>query len=94
MFLLRIFRNKYFLTTLALVAWLLFFDKNNVFSQWDMMQKCRKLERDRNYYISEIEKNRGALKELQTNRKSLETFARETYLMKRDNEDVFVFVTK
>jgi cell division protein FtsB len=31
---------------------------------------------------------------LQTNKESLETFAREKYLMKRDNEDVFVLVKK
>jgi cell division protein DivIC len=46
------------------------------------------------YYISEIENNKTELQELQTNKKSLETFAREKYLMKKDNEDVFVFVTK
>jgi cell division protein FtsB len=94
MFLLKILKNKYFLTTLAIIAWLLFFDKNDVFSQWELIQKCRKLEKERTYYISEIESNRNQLQELQTNPKSLETFAREKYLMKKDNEDVFVFVTK
>jgi cell division protein FtsB len=94
MFLLKILKNKYFLTTLAIIAWLLFFDKNDVFSQWDLIRKCKKLEKERGYYISEIESNRHTLNELQTNKKSLETFAREKYLMKRDNEDVFVFVTK
>jgi uncharacterized membrane protein (DUF106 family) len=77
-----------------MVAWLLFFDKNDVFTQWELMKKCRKLEKERNYYIAEIEKNRFALNELQTNKNSLETFARESYLMKKDNEDVFVFVIK
>lgn len=79
---------------MAIIAWLLFFDKNDAFSQWDLIQKCRKLEKERAYYISEIESNRNQLQELQTNPKSLETFAREKYLMKKDNEDVFVFVTK
>lgn len=94
MFLLKILKNKYFLTTLAIIAWLLFFDKNDVFSQWDLIQKCKKLEKERSYYISEIENNKKELQELQTNKKSLETFAREKYLMKKDNEDVFVFVTR
>ena len=94
MFLLKFFKNKYFLTSLAIIAWLLFFDKNDVFSQFDLMQKCKKLEKERNYYIAEIESNKSTLNELQTNKKSLETFAREKYLMKKDNEDVFVFVTK
>jgi len=94
MFLLKFFKNKYFLTSLAIIAWLLFFDKNDVFSQFDLMQKCKKLEKERNYYIAAIESNKSVLNELQTNKKSLETFAREKYLMKKDNEDVFVFVTK
>ena len=34
------------------------------------------------------------LSELQTNQATLEKFARETYMMKRDNEDVFVFREK
>jgi hypothetical protein len=32
-----------------------------------------------------------ALQDISTNTASLEKFARETYYMKRDNEDVFVF---
>lgn len=94
MFLLKILKNKYFLTTLAIIAWLFFFDKNDVFTQWDLIRKCKKLEKERTYYISEIQNNKMSLNELQTNIKSLETFAREKYLMKKDNEDVFVFVTK
>ena len=41
-----------------------------------------------------IEKNKLEINELQNNSKSLETFAREKYLMKKDDEDVFVFTTK
>ena len=68
MFLLKFFRNKYFLTSLAIIAWLLFFDKNDVFSQFDLMQKCNKLEKERNYYISAIESNKSILNDLQTNK--------------------------
>jgi cell division protein FtsB len=94
MFLLKILKNKYFLTTIAIITWLFCFDKNDVFTQWDLIQKCKKLENERSYYIAEIENNKAELNELQTNQKSLETFAREKYLMKKDNEDVYVFVTK
>ncbi len=94
MFLLKVLKNKYFLTVIALLAWLLFFDKNDVFTQYDLIQKCHKLEKDKNYYIVEIEHNRTNLNELRTNKKSLETFSREKYLMKKENEDVYIFVTK
>jgi cell division protein FtsB len=94
MFLFKIVRNKYFLTVIGLIVWLLFFDKNDVFTQYELIQKCHKLEKDKNYYVAEIENNKVNLKELRTNKKSLETFAREKYLMKKENEDVFVFVAR
>ena len=94
MFLLRLIKNKYFLTTIGIVVWLLFFDKNDVFTQRDLIQKLNNLESDRDYYIAEIQNNKSDIKELETNKESLEKFAREKYLMKKDNEDVYVIVTK
>lgn len=94
MFLFKILKNKYFLTIVALIVWLIFFDKNDVFTQYELIQKCHKLDMDKNYYLTEIENNKENLNELRTNKKSLETFSREKYLMKKENEDVYVFVTK
>jgi hypothetical protein len=94
MFLFKIVKNKYFLTIVALIVWLVFFDKNDVFTQYELIQKCQKLEKDKEYYLTEIENNKSNLNELRTNKKSLETFSREKYLMKKENEDIYVFVTK
>lgn len=94
MFLFKIIKNKYFLTIVALIVWLVFFDKNDVFTQYELIQKCQKLEKDKEYYLREIDNNKLNLNELRTNKKSLETFSREKYLMKKENEDVYVFVTK
>jgi cell division protein FtsB len=94
MFLLNLIKNKYFLTIVALIVWILFFDKNDFFTQRETVSKLNKLKKDQTYYITEIEKNKRELQELKTNKESLEKFAREKYLMKKDNEDVFVFVAK
>lgn len=94
MMIIKIIKNKYFLTITGIIVWLLFFDKNDVFTQYELIDRCRKLNKEKEYYISEIENNKLSLQELRTNKKSLETFSREKYLMKRDNEDVFVFVAK
>ncbi|HRG02386.1 MAG TPA: septum formation initiator family protein [Bacteroidia bacterium] len=94
MFILKILKNKYFLVVIGLIVWLLYFDKNDVFTQFELITKCNKLNAEKDYYIAEIENNKKEILELQTNKKSLETFAREKYLMKKDNEDVFVFVEK
>ena len=94
MVLLNIIKNKYFLTGVGILVWVLFFDKNDIFTQRDMLQKLHKLKKEKEYYISEITNNKRELNELQTNMNSLEKFAREKYLMKKDNEDVYVFVSK
>jgi uncharacterized membrane protein (DUF106 family) len=94
MFFLQFLKNKYVLTVIALIVWLIFFDKNDVFTQYELIQKCQKLQKDKVYYITEIENNKANLNELRTNKKSLETFSREKYLMKKENEDIYVFVTK
>lgn len=92
--LLKVIKNKYLLTTIGIVVWILFFDKNDLFSQADLNGKLNKLKADRNYYLIEIENNKREIEELKTNKKSLEKFAREKYHMKKDNEDVYVIVKK
>ena len=94
MIIFKILKNKYFIVIVVLISWLLYFDKNDVFTQYELVQKCNKLNAERDYYIAEIKKNKLEINELQNNAKSLETFAREKYLMKKDDEDVFVFTTK
>lgn len=91
---LKFIKNKYLLTSVGIIVWLLFFDKNDVFSQMELSGKLNKLKADRDYYISEIENNRREIEELKTNKKSLEKFAREKYHMKKDDEDVYVIVQK
>lgn len=91
---LKIIKNKYFISLIALIVWLLFFDKNDVFTQRELIQKCHKLQSEKQYYINEIASNNANLSELKTNKKSLETFSREKYLMKKENEDVYVFVPR
>lgn len=91
---LKVVKNKYLLTLVGLAVWLTFFDRNDIFTQYSLRQDVVKLEKERDYYLSEINSNKKNIEELQTNETSLETFARETYLMKKDNEEVFVIVKK
>lgn len=94
MIFLKILKNKYFLTVVALIIWLLFFDKNDVFTQMELIRKCEKLKSEKQYYINEIASNNANLFDLKNNKRSLETFSREKYLMKKENEDVFIIVPK
>ncbi len=85
-------RSYYFLSAVALLGWLLFFDGNDLLSQARGRQKLAELERERDYYkgkIGEVERERDALL---NNPDLLEKFARERYLMKRPREAVYVIV--
>ena len=84
--------NKYFISILCICVWVTFFDKNDLFSQYELTQKLKKLRVEEKYYQTEIEKNKEDMNELRTNPTTLEKFAREKYLMKKDNEEIFVLV--
>ncbi len=87
-------KNKYFLVTIAFVIWMLFFDKNDLYSQFEQHRQLDKLEQERDFYTKETAKVSKDLDELSSNPQKLEKFAREKYLMKRPGEDVFVLVPK
>ncbi|TND07150.1 MAG: septum formation initiator [Bacteroidetes bacterium] len=93
-FLLRFVKNKYVITLTALAVWLLFFDKNDLFTQIDLTRQVNKMQEDTLYYSKEIKRNREDLKNLESNPEYVEKFVRENYLMKRDSEDIYIFVEK
>ena len=90
--LIDLFKNKFFLVTVAFVVWMTFFDKNDLLSQYQYQQEVSKLEQERDFYKAETDKVSKDLEELTSNPQQLEKFAREKYLMRKDNEDVFVVV--
>ena len=87
-------KNKYFLTILGLAVWIIFFDKNDIGTQLSLKRDVSALVEEKNYYQKEINQITSDLRELNTNPITLEKFAREKYLMKRDNEDIFVIEEK
>jgi cell division protein DivIC len=85
-----IFRNKYLIATILFVVFIVFFDDRDLVSNFRHTRELRDLEKSRQYYQEEIAKTRQELKQLRTNAALLEKYAREKYLMKRDNEDIFL----
>ena len=85
-------RNKYVLTIAVFTIWMLFFDQNNTVDRIRMGSEIRQLEHDREYYLEQIQKDSARLSELTTNKENLEKYAREQFLMKKSNEDVFVVI--
>jgi cell division protein FtsB len=85
-------RNKYITASLLFFVWICFFDRNDLISEMKLVYKINKLKTERTYYQKQTDIAREDLKELQTAPANLEKFAREKYLMKKDNEDVYVIV--
>ena len=75
-----------------LLVWFCVFDKNNLLSQIELAKKLHQLKDVKKYYLKQIDQDENELKELLTNPATLEKFAREKYLMKRDSEDIFLIV--
>jgi cell division protein FtsB len=89
---LTILKNKYTITIVFLMGWLLFFDRYDFITQYKTVKELKQLEEEKAYYLAEITKNENDLKHLKEDPVYLERFAREKYLMKQPNEDVFIIL--
>lgn len=88
-----IFRNKYIITIIIFLIWLLLLDSNNLISRYKELRELRKLRNEKEYYQKKIEIDSRKLKELKTDNESLEKFAREQYRMKKPEEDLYIILS-
>ena len=88
-----VLRNKYILTIVIFVLWVLLLDSNNLIARYKEMRELRNLKADREYYLKKIESDRKKLHELKTDNQNLEKFAREQYRMKKADEDLYIILT-
>lgn len=86
-------RNKYILTLILFLIWIIFLDSNNLISRYKETKYLNKLKSDREYYLSRIKEDRSKLEELRTGNRNLEKFAREQYHMKKPEEDLYIILT-
>ena len=85
-------KNFYFLSGILFLIFMFFISDSNLIRQYRLTKKLRTLEHEKSYYtvkIKEVEKDRS---ELMSDEALLENFAREKYLMKKKNEDIYVIV--
>jgi len=87
-----ILKNKYVIITIIFLVWLIIFDQNNLISQIKLSQKFNELKQNKKYYKEQIVNDTIELNNLLTKPENLEKFARENYLMKRSNEDIFIII--
>ena len=83
--------NRYFLAGLCFLVWILFFDKYSLISQYEDRNVLFGLKKEKQYYQDEIKNTSGDLRDLK-NDKTLEKFAREKYMMKKENEEIWLVI--
>lgn len=83
-------RNKFFISFILFIAIILFFDKNDLFTQMSRNRQLRELQESKAYYTARINEIRTELDQIKSNPATVEKYAREKYLMKKDNEDLFL----
>jgi len=88
-----VLRNKYLLTIIIFVVWMLLLDSNNLISRWKEMKNLKKLKAEKEYYVNRIEEDKRKLQELRTSDRNLEKFAREQYRMKKPDEDLYIILS-
>ncbi len=88
----RLSRNFYLATGLGLLVWMVFFDTNDLPTQFQNWRKLRELEGEKAFYAESTEAVQVQQREVLGSQRLREKFAREKYLMKKRNEDVFVIV--
>ncbi len=88
-------KNKYVLTALGFAIWILFIDDRDfITTHFRHVSELHKLEAQKKYYENQILTVQTELNQLKRNPAILEKYAREKYLMKRNDEDLFLVPDK
>jgi len=85
----KLMTNMYILVLTLFVGWMAFFDTNSLLIHLELKKEINKLEQQKTFLKTEIEKDKKVLKKL-SSEEELEKFAREEYYMKKDNEEIFL----
>ncbi len=88
----KLLKNKYVITLIFFFIWLLIFDKNNLGERISGLREINRLKQEKTYYNEKIKEDSTQLELLKTDKETIEKYAREQYLMKKENEDIFIVV--
>jgi len=87
-------KNKYFILLVLFIFWIVFLDDYNLINQSKMKNKVEDLNGQKEFYMTEIKNDSTELSNLRNDTNEQEKFAREKFLMKKDNEDIFIIRDK
>lgn len=82
-------RRLWIITIAVFILLLSVFDKNNLLDRWKLNKSIYALEQQRDYFLERIAEDSTLIENLK-NDQFLERYAREHFLMKRDNEQIYI----
>ena len=88
-FLKKILKNKYFLVIVGFLVWMAFFDEKDWQTISVKKSKLDSLQNTQQEMNVKIAETRTELYQLQSNARNIEKYARDRYMMKKNNEDVY-----
>ena len=83
--------HKYVITIGVFIAIIGFLDENSLLRRFKYEREISQLKDEIEKYRTDYEENTNRLNELNSNPDAIEQVAREKYLMKKPNEDIYVF---
>jgi hypothetical protein len=85
-----ILKNKYFIVGAFFLVWMFFFDPKDWGLIAERKEKLRELHKSETHLNKQIAETRTELNLLRTSAQTIEKYAREKYLMKKENEDLYL----
>ena len=83
-------KHKYLITIVIFLVFIVFLDENNLINRFQHKNEIRLMKEEIEEYRKQFDEDTERLKELTDNPEGLEKIAREKYLMKKPNEDIFI----
>jgi cell division protein DivIC len=89
-YLLSKFSKIQLLIIIALIICCFIISDSNVFARLGYDSEIRDLNNQIEYYRNKTVEDKRKLNELRSDKDNIEKFARENYLMKKENEEIFI----
>ena len=87
--LVKFITNRYIIILIVFCVWMLFFDENSYLVHKEFNKEINELETAIDFYKKKIKEDKKTIKSLEDSLQ-IEKFAREQYLMKKENEDIYI----
>ena len=88
-FIFKLITNVFVVILIPFIIWMLFFDENSYLVHRKFNNEIEDLESTISFYKKKIKKDKETIKKLEDSLE-MERFAREKYLMKKENEDIYI----